>query len=125
MIYYLEQLFRSWLASALTSLGDIDTAIKFQEETQDQLLNSPNQNDAYMRDRLASTLGRLAELLEYKGDLVSGLDKLLLAQNIIEKSLALDSENEVWKRDLFHVRTKIFHLNSLVNDFRVKHLNLF
>ncbi|MBI1676165.1 winged helix-turn-helix domain-containing protein [Shewanella sp. DW31] len=111
---------RSWLASALTSLGDIDTAIKFQEETQDQLLNSPNQNDAYMRDRLASTLGRLAELLEYKGDLVSGLDKLLLAQNIIEKSLALDSENEVWKRDLFHVRTKIFHLNSLVNDFRVK-----
>lgn len=111
---------RSWLASALTSLGDIDTAIKLQEETRNQLLNSPNQSDAYMRDRLASTLGRLAELQEYKGELVSGLEKLLLAKEIIEKSIALDSGNEVWKRDLFHVRTKIFLLNSFVNDPRVK-----
>ncbi|MCL1119933.1 winged helix-turn-helix domain-containing protein [Shewanella seohaensis] len=110
---------RSWLASALTSLGDLDTAIKLQEATQNQLLNSLNQNDAYMRDRLASTLGRLAELLEYKGEFTSGLDKLLLAKEIIEKSLAMDSGNEVWKRDLFHIRTKIFLLNILVNDSRV------
>lgn len=110
---------RSWLASALTSLGDLDTAIKLQEATQNQLLNSLNQNDAYMRDRLASTLGRLAELLEYKGELTSSLDKLLLAKEIIEKSLAMDSGNEVWKRDLFHIRTKIFLLNILVNDSRV------
>ncbi|MCT7947622.1 winged helix-turn-helix domain-containing protein [Shewanella septentrionalis] len=111
---------RSWLASALISLGDLDTAIKLQEETQNQLLNSLNQNDAYMRDRLASTLGRLAELLEYKGNFEAALEKLLLAKSFTEKSLLLDAKNEVWKRDLFYIRTRILFLNSFVNDPRVK-----
>lgn len=111
---------RSWLASALTSLGDIDTAIKLQEETQNQLLNSLNQNDAYMRDRLASTLGRLSELLEYKGNFESALEKLLQAKNFTEKSLLLDADNEVWKRDLFYIRTRILFLNSFISDPRVK-----
>lgn len=111
---------RSWLASALTSLGDIDTAIKLQEETQNQLLNSLNQNDAYMRDRLASTLGRLAELLEYKGNLKAALEKLLQAKNFTEKSLLLDADNEVWKRDLFYIRTRILFLNTFINDPSVK-----
>lgn len=111
---------RSWLASALTSLGDLDTAIKLQEETQNQLLNSLNQNDAYMRDRLASTLGRLAELLEYKGNFEAALEKLLLAKSFTEKSLLLDADNEVWKTDLFYIRTRILFLNSFINDPRVK-----
>ncbi|ABI39651.1 lysine decarboxylase transcriptional regulator, CadC [Shewanella sp. MR-4] len=111
---------RSWLASALTSLGNLDTAIKLQEETQNQLLNYLKPNDAYMRDRLASTLGRLAELLEYKGNFESALEKLLQAQNFTEKSLLLDADNEVWKRDLFYIRTRILFLNSFINNPRVK-----
>lgn len=93
---------RSWLASAAVSLGDLDAAIKIQQEIQQQLASQNLEKQPYLLDRLAGSYQNLATLLGFQGRKSEALSKAESGLSAINDVLKQDPDNEKWKRLKFY-----------------------
>tara|TARA_R110000851_G_scaffold44749_1_gene109835 strand:+ start:30322 stop:33621 length:3300 start_codon:yes stop_codon:yes gene_type:complete len=88
---------RSWLASATTAQGDITAAIQIHRQIQQQLSNKALEKQPYLLDRLSSSYGLLARLLNYQGHHQQAFIKAQLSLVAMTSALKQDPENDVWK----------------------------
>ncbi|MDR9765125.1 winged helix-turn-helix domain-containing protein [Shewanella baltica] len=117
---------RSWLASAAVSLGDLDTAIKIQQEIQLQLESQNLEKQPYLLDRLAGSYQNLATLLGFQGRKSEALSKAESGLSAINYVLKQDPENEKWKRLKFYslFQSVEYSTNTTVPSAQEKLINV-
>ncbi|MGI2131192.1 winged helix-turn-helix domain-containing protein [Shewanella baltica] len=88
---------RSWLASALTSLGEVTAAINIHEKIQTELSNDKLEQQPYLLERLSSSYQLSSILLNYKNDAENSVNKAKLSFLTIKKASDKDSDNRIIK----------------------------
>ncbi|MFB2655942.1 nSTAND1 domain-containing NTPase [Shewanella xiamenensis] len=88
---------RSWLASSLTSLGEVTSAINIHEKIQTELSNEKLEQQPYLLERLSSSYQLSSTLINYKNDTKLAVEKAKLSFLTIKKASDKDSENRIIK----------------------------
>lgn len=103
---------RSWLASAASAEGDIQTAIAIHREITGDLNKERYLAEPYLQERLAASLRMLVDLQDRLGFQKVAFDLAAEAYIAAERALKQDPKNVIWQSDFIQVSLRLLALEQ-------------
>ncbi|QHS12404.1 winged helix-turn-helix domain-containing protein [Shewanella sp. Arc9-LZ] len=104
---------QSWIASAATAQGDITAAIQIHQQIQQQLANQALEKQPYLLERLSSSYGLLAKLLNYQGKHQEVFSTAELRLATITKAFKQDPQNDILKIQQYYAYFDMLTYSSI------------